>query len=72
MKPITPSTPLHELPFYLTVPEVCVWTRLSKNTVYGAIHSGRIASRRFGERKTLVPREALATFQAAPDLEVVR
>jgi len=37
-----------QLPLFLTVPEVAKLLRLSRNSVYGAIRSGALPSRRFG------------------------
>jgi len=48
-RPITPYTPVKELSEYLTVKEVCTYTRRSRNSIYGAIRCGQIPHLKVGE-----------------------
>jgi excisionase family DNA binding protein len=60
---ITPRTPLADLPEYLTVAQASKFLRLSRNTIYDAVHSGQLPSRRFAGRQFRIPREALLAFR---------
>jgi excisionase family DNA binding protein len=56
---ISSATAVEDLPEYLTVHEVCAFLRASKNTVYDAVRTGQLPSRRLVGSKILIPRSAL-------------
>ena len=55
---ITPSTPLAELPEYMTVPEVADYLRVSRGVIYSMVASGELPGRRF-RRLLRIHRSAL-------------
>jgi len=68
---ITPSTPLRELPEFLTPAQVQVYLQVGRSTIYELLRTGAIPSRRFG-RQIRIPREALLTAGEQSDLMAAR
>ena len=58
---ITPQTPAHDLPEFLTPQEICAYLRLGRATVYDLIRRGALPVVRFG-RVLRVPRAQLLRF----------
>jgi excisionase family DNA binding protein len=65
--PITPKTPVSDLPEYLTVNEVCAYLRTSRNVVYDAVRTGQFPSRRFAGRQIRIPRRSTGGRREAAD-----
>ena len=55
---MSPDTPFHALPEYLTVQELASYLRISRNSAYALVRSEQIPSVRFG-RLLRVPKTAL-------------
>ena len=55
---IKPTTPLSELPQYLTPAEAQTWLRIGRSSLYERLHDGTIESVKLG-RLIRIPREAL-------------
>ena len=56
---ITRSTPVEDLPEYLTAKEVAAKLGISLFTVYARMKSGEVPTRSFGPRLNFIPRSYL-------------
>ena len=55
---VTATTPIDQLPLYLSVTEVAAFLRISRWTLYPLVRAGKLPSKRFGN-KIRIPRNAL-------------
>jgi excisionase family DNA binding protein len=64
---ITPTTPLDQLPAFVTVKQAARYIGIDASLIYSGIHCGEIPHRQFGKKLFLIPKSFLSE-----DLAVAR
>jgi excisionase family DNA binding protein len=54
-----------------SIPEVCVYTGLGRDSVYAAIRTGKLIARKYGRRTVVLDNDMRAFLEALPKLGAV-
>jgi excisionase family DNA binding protein len=54
-----------------SIPEVCAYTGLGRDSVYAAIRTGKLIARKYGRRTVVLDNDMRAFLEALPRLESV-
>jgi excisionase family DNA binding protein len=52
-----------------SIPEVCAYTGLGRDSVYAAIRTGKLIARKYGRRTVVLDNDMRAFLEALPRLE---
>jgi excisionase family DNA binding protein len=51
-----------------SIPEVCAYTGLGRDSVYAAIRTGKLVARKYGRRTVVLDDDMLAFLEALPKM----